>query len=143
MQRVSNQNLTIVSPSDSFPNKCEIQLNDFKAPAESAIAYMTKPVDGLATDSIFGGDPTPELDHAWHVLMASTNRARLSFGTEYHLQAHELDINLRLSPEEMRRLNQTSLAFSDGSGYLGTLGVYHELHCVVIISTSRLKIPTS
>lgn len=31
----------------------------------------------------------------------------------------------------MERLGQTSLKMKDGSGYLGVLGVYHELHCVV------------
>lgn len=41
------------------------------------------------------------------------------------------DINIRISNEEMKRLNQTSLKFADGSGQLGTLGVYHELHCLV------------
>lgn len=40
-------------------------------------------------------------------------------------------INLMVSDEEMLQLGQTSLAMSDGSGYLATLGVYHELHCVV------------
>ena len=41
------------------------------------------------------------------------------------------DINIRISNKEMKRLKQTSLKFADGSGQLGTLGVYHELHCLV------------
>lgn len=31
----------------------------------------------------------------------------------------------------MAQLGQTSLPLADGSGSLGTLGVYHELHCIV------------
>lgn len=91
-------------------NPTSSKSDTYYSPAESAIAYMTKTVDGLATDSIFAGDPSPELDHAWHNLLTN--------------------INLRLSTEEMQRLNQTSLELSNGSGYLGTLGVYHELHCL-------------
>ena len=41
------------------------------------------------------------------------------------------DINIRISNEEMKRLKQSSLKLADGSGQLGTLGVYHELHCLV------------
>ena len=41
-----------------------------------------------------------------------------------------LDSHTRFSEEELHRLNQTSLALKDG-GYIGELGVYHELHCVV------------
>lgn len=40
------------------------------------------------------------------------------------------DINLRVTADEMHHINQKSLPFTDGSGYLGTLGVYHELHCI-------------
>lgn len=38
--------------------------------------------------------------------------------------------NLKIYPEEMSRLGQTSLEMTDGSGYLAALGVYHELHCI-------------
>lgn len=43
-------------------------------------------------------------------------------------------INLKIYPEEMSKLGRTSLKMRDGSGYLGVLGVYHELHCVVSIT---------
>lgn len=43
------------------------------APAAGAVEYVTKAVDGLATDSIYAGDPNPELDDAWHKLLASTH----------------------------------------------------------------------
>ncbi len=42
-------------------------------------------------------------------------------------------MNVRLSLEDVRAFDReaTAVEMSDGSGYLGTLNVYHELHCVV------------
>ncbi|KAJ8065328.1 hypothetical protein OCU04_006018 [Sclerotinia nivalis] len=80
------------------------------SPAAAAIEYTTKKVDGLHTDSIFAGRPNPESDAAWSELLHG--------------------INLRLTHDEIAKLSQDSLKLADGSGYLGTLGVYHELHCI-------------
>jgi uncharacterized protein (UPF0216 family) len=41
------------------------------------------------------------------------------------------DSIIRLSEEEMLKMNKTSLALKDGSGYIVELAAYHELHCVV------------
>ena len=38
--------------------------------------------------------------------------------------------HVRLSEEDLLAINQTSVPLGSG-GYLGMLGVYHELHCVV------------
>lgn len=40
-------------------------------------------------------------------------------------------MNMRILPSEMHRIGADSLRLSDGSGYVGALAVYHELHCVV------------
>ncbi|PQE23638.1 tat pathway signal sequence protein [Rutstroemia sp. NJR-2017a BVV2] len=80
------------------------------SPAQGAIEYTTKKVDGLHTDSIFAGHPNPDSDAAWSELLHG--------------------INLRINHDEMAKLGQSSLKLADGSGYLGTLGVYHELHCI-------------
>jgi hypothetical protein len=42
-------------------------------------------------------------------------------------------MNLRLSLADIKAFNHedTAIALPDGSGYLGTLNVYHEIHCVV------------
>ncbi|PMD16627.1 hypothetical protein NA56DRAFT_305974 [Hyaloscypha hepaticicola] len=40
--------------------------------------------------------------------------------------------NIRLSDEDLRAINQTSVSLGSG-GYLGMLAVYHELHCVKMI----------
>ena len=42
---------------------------------------------------------------------------------------------VKISEDEMRRMNKTSIAFRDGSGYLGYLEAHHMLHCVVRDST--------
>jgi hypothetical protein len=41
--------------------------------------------------------------------------------------------NIVLEPEYMERLgrDEFGVAMPDGSGFLGTLNVYHELHCIV------------
>jgi len=122
--------LTYCKPHHQQAIYAQRPTNNSAAPAAGAIEYMTKAVDGLATDSIYAGDPTPELDGAWHKLLASTASHQLPTQTPQKLTPRP-DINLRIYPDEMSRLNQTSLALADGSGYLGTLGVYHELHCIV------------
>jgi hypothetical protein len=38
----------------------------------------------------------------------------------------------------MNVLNRTSLELRDGSGYVGMLGVFHELHCLVCTRNSPI-----
>ncbi|KAI1427095.1 hypothetical protein F5Y12DRAFT_738613 [Xylaria sp. FL1777] len=80
------------------------------SPAQGAVVFENRPVDGLAEGSIYAGYPTSESDAAWNALIEG--------------------INLKILPEEMSRLDQVSLELNDGTGYLATLGVYHELHCI-------------
>ncbi|KAI0187900.1 hypothetical protein EV127DRAFT_435571 [Xylaria flabelliformis] len=80
------------------------------SPAQGAVVFESRPVDGLAEGSIYAGYPNSESDAAWNALMEG--------------------INLKILPEEMSQLDQGSLELKDGTGYLGTLGVYHELHCI-------------
>lgn len=42
-------------------------------------------------------------------------------------------MNIRLSREDLKAFNRTedAVQLPDGSGYAGTLNVYHEIHCVV------------
>jgi hypothetical protein len=41
---------------------------------------------------------------------------------------------MKITPEELARLGEPSIAFKDGSGYLAEMAVFHELHCIVRIS---------
>ena len=47
-----------------------------------------------------------------------------------------LAMNIRLSEEDVVAYDRKAeaVALSDGSGYAGSLNVYHELHCVVSAS---------
>jgi hypothetical protein len=43
------------------------------------------------------------------------------------------DQNIRLSLEDLKAFNrdEDAVQLPDGSGYIGTLNIYHEMHCVV------------
>lgn len=38
---------------------------------------------------------------------------------------------IKVSADEMRRMNKTSVTLKDGSGHVGYLETIHMLHCVV------------
>ncbi|KAI0100069.1 hypothetical protein GGR51DRAFT_533740 [Nemania sp. FL0031] len=61
-------------------------------------------------DTPFSGDPSPELDQAWHDLLKDTT--------------------IRVSKEDLDYYNVTSLPLADGSGYASELFMTHELHCL-------------
>jgi len=42
-------------------------------------------------------------------------------------------MHIRVTEAELRRDNQDSVALPEGGGYLGWLGVFHELHCVKML----------
>ncbi len=44
-------------------------------------------------------------------------------------------MNMRFSKEDFNAFNrdEDGVELPDGSGYVGTLNVYHEIHCVVSI----------
>ncbi|PHH93029.1 hypothetical protein CDD83_2139 [Cordyceps sp. RAO-2017] len=58
----------------------------------------------------FKGLPRPEMDEAWNKLLGPTA--------------------IRVSKEDLEKINRTSVALEDGSGYMGGLDVYHQLHCL-------------
>lgn len=43
-------------------------------------------------------------------------------------------MTIKVSQESLNRINETSIAFRDGSGFIAELAVYHELHCIVRLS---------
>jgi hypothetical protein len=48
-------------------------------------------------------------------------------------------MNIRLSLEDLKAFNreEDAVQLPDGSGYIGSLNIYHEIHCVV-----SLYVPT-
>ncbi|KAI0543947.1 hypothetical protein F4679DRAFT_566706 [Xylaria curta] len=87
------------------------------SPAETALRQIIKEHHSSSVPSPFMGKPRPQLDQAW------SNLLRYS--------------NIRLSEDELRQMNKTSIALRDGSGYIGYLESIHMLHCVKRIYQSR------
>lgn len=50
---------------------------------------------------------------------------------------------IRLSKDEMARMNKTSIALKDGTGYIGYLETLHMLHCVVSCFPRRQSFPST
>ncbi|KAF2010396.1 hypothetical protein BU24DRAFT_454773 [Aaosphaeria arxii CBS 175.79] len=87
------------------------------SPANAALKFESRTVHGeLDDNNPYKGPPSPELDAAWHDLLAPTA--------------------IRASKEDMDRMNRTSIPLEDGSGYFVTLDVYHQLHCLKYIRHS-------
>jgi hypothetical protein len=40
-------------------------------------------------------------------------------------------IAIKISKSELDKIDGTSIALLDGSGYIAETAVYHELHCIV------------
>ena len=74
------------------------------------IEYTSSLFQNLS-DSPYAGRPSPAIEAAWSDLLAP--------------------MHIRVTEAELRRDNQDSVALPEGGGYLGWLGVFHELHCVV------------
>ena len=63
------------------------------------------------TNNPYAGKPNADIDGAWDELMAP--------------------MHIRVTGEELLRDNQESVALPEAGGYLGWLGAFHELHCIV------------
>lgn len=64
--------------------------------------------------NVFRGPPRPELDAAWDDLVKYSN--------------------IRVTAEDLRKINKTSVQLSDGSGlYWSGLNVHHQLHCLKLL----------
>ncbi|KAF6234052.1 hypothetical protein HO173_007882 [Letharia columbiana] len=64
----------------------------------------------LKSKNPFKGPPSPELDDAWHQLFVNSN--------------------VRVSADDLQKINRTSVPLGDGSGYYAIPDVYHQLHCL-------------
>ncbi|RWA13616.1 hypothetical protein EKO27_g1509 [Xylaria grammica] len=80
------------------------------SPAQNAVDWETRVIDAIPGSTLYAGFPNAESDTAWSELLRG--------------------INLKIFPEEMKRLGYDSLKLKDGSGYVASLAVYHELHCI-------------
>ncbi|KAF2717511.1 hypothetical protein K431DRAFT_315697 [Polychaeton citri CBS 116435] len=84
------------------------------SPAAHAVQYEKVSFNGsLSIDNPYKGEPRPELDQAWSHLIRN--------------------LNIRLSKEELDKLNRSAIELHDGSGYHAELSVYHHIHCLKYI----------
>jgi hypothetical protein len=92
--------------------------------------------DGLHEPYV--GEPRPELEEAWKGLLGSSfNPTTYKQSWFYH---RDFDFSIAVCRSERPALprrykafnrEENAIALSDGSAHLGTLNVYHEIHCIV------------
>jgi hypothetical protein len=88
-------------------------------PAGEAVTWTKQTVyNPLGLKTHFNGPPSPEIDEAWGKLIQHSN--------------------IKVSADELRKLNKSSIKLQDGSGmYFSNLGVHHHLHCLVITPITK------
>ena len=102
-----------------------------EVPAQDAVQHEERYFDKYGhLTSMFSKPPGPLLDRAWHELLKGARRPIL-FNGQTMLSPFLLGMNIRVSGEYLIAHNVTSVRLLDGSGYIGQLGFYHELHCLV------------
>jgi len=83
------------------------------SPANEVLRWKLQEFNsGDGTEGPYQGYPRPELEDAWNKLLGN--------------------MNIRLSLEDLKAFNrdEDAVQLPDGSGYIGSLNVYHEIHCV-------------
>ncbi|KAG9233644.1 hypothetical protein BJ875DRAFT_535257 [Amylocarpus encephaloides] len=82
------------------------------SPARGAVKYeLVHAENDLMKKSPYAGFPSPEGDQAWRDLLRNSN--------------------IRISGDELKKLNRSSIQLQDGSGdYFGGLSAHHHLHCI-------------
>jgi len=85
---------------------------------------------------IYAGQPSPELDDAWNYLLQCIIPSSWRRGKNSNDIA---DTSIRVPLNEMIRLGREDqgVRFTDGSGYFGSLAVYHSLHCIVSVHNQK------
>lgn len=87
--------------------------NSGQAPVREAVKWeRVTSKNELEEKNPYKGPPRPELDDAWHDLLKHSS--------------------IRVSKEDLRKINRTSIKLADGSGkYMAEINAYHHLHCLV------------
>jgi Mycotoxin biosynthesis protein UstYa len=101
------------------------------APAHEAVFYEeTTFQENSQEHGPFSGYPRDEIDQNWHNLLNGAQKGRWAGLALANVLVAE---NIVVEPEVMRHYGREDLgvALPEGGGYIGTLNVYHELHCIV------------
>ncbi|MCJ1420489.1 hypothetical protein MMC32_006846 [Xylographa parallela] len=100
------------------------------SPARDIISYEVVTTHSeIDSMNAFKGLPRPELDQAWNEAYLYCDGLPLSFCGGYLADMLE-GPNIVVSSEDLKDINRTSIELADGSGYLGTLSVFHQIHCL-------------
>ncbi|KAL2279301.1 hypothetical protein FJTKL_13509 [Diaporthe vaccinii] len=94
-----------------------LNIDNCTAPVQQSVDYeLQTEYANDQTSSVYSGPPSVEQDRAWDKLIRPTF--------------------FRTTKEELERAGESfeNIAELAEGGYVATLGVYHELHCVVIAS---------
>ncbi|KAM7193105.1 protein of unknown function (DUF3328) domain containing protein [Rhypophila sp. PSN 637] len=91
-----------------------------KSYTPAPVQYVTKMLKHAPDAHLFMGRPRPELDQAWHELVSAT-MIRFSAEELGLASEHELDLAQK---------NASSLVRHRDGGFIGGLGVSHNLHCL-------------
>ena len=84
-------------------------------------------MDDYDNSSPYFGVPTPELDQAWLDLV----QCRLPILSHCEALLIGPDTPIVLSKEEFKHYNKDGILLGDDSGYLATITMYHDMHCIV------------
>lgn len=93
--------------------------------------------DRIQEKSKYSGKPSPELDKAWHDLLNGVGSNNFCFirpcVSDQILTAFVAE-NIRVDGEVIKRLGREdiSVRIPGSEDFIGTLNVYHEIHCLVI-----------
>ena len=100
--------------------------------AQSAISYERVSLyTPLEDENQFRGEPREELDKAWQSYTKCWSSLRQKLTPHPNQMS---DTHLRVSEAELRNANRTGVSLNDEKGgYLATIDVFHELHCLNVI----------
>ncbi|KAE8149799.1 hypothetical protein BDV25DRAFT_172657 [Aspergillus avenaceus] len=86
-----------------------------ESPLHDAIQMERRTIyASVDSENPFKGEPSEELDHAWHQLFINSN--------------------VRVTADDLAKINRTSVPISDEKGgYYAIPDVYHQLHCLKFI----------
>lgn len=87
--------------------------------------------DKIQEKSKYSGKPTPELDQTWHDLL--NGPSRFSSFLVRDLTDGRAAENIRIEADVMKRLGREDIGvrIPGDDAFIGTLNVYHEIHCLV------------
>ena len=104
------------------------------APLQDYIEYETRPVDiaGVRDHDKYGGPPTMEQNRAWDHLMQGKRYYMLVL--DHILMFAGAFFNATIPEFTRAGESLENLTELTEGGYLASIGVYHELHCLVRLS---------